>query len=209
MKLQIALDFFKLEYALNLMEIIHPYVDIAEIGTPLMVSEGFRAVTRMKELYPHIDVLADMKLMDGGEPISGAAFDAGADIVSVLGLTNNATVTGAVTAARRRGKQICADTIGVVNLAERTRELEQLGVDFIAVHTAHDLLDCVSTPVEALKVIKSNLTGGKCLSVISGGITPAAMPEIAAVGPGVVIVGSGVTKAKDPLAVVKILSSYK
>ena len=42
MKLQVALDFFKLEDAIALMCKIHPFVDIAEIGTPLVLSEGFR-----------------------------------------------------------------------------------------------------------------------------------------------------------------------
>ena len=76
MKLQVALDFFKLEDAIALMCKIHPFVDIAEIGTPLVLSEGFRAVSVMKAMYPHIDILADMKLMDGGEPIASHAFDA-------------------------------------------------------------------------------------------------------------------------------------
>jgi 3-hexulose-6-phosphate synthase len=209
MKLQAALDFFNLEEALNLMKIIHPYVDIAEIGTPLMLSEGFRAVSEMKRLYPNIDVLADIKLMDGGRPIAGAAFDAGADIVTVLGVTNNFTISGAVSAAQERScKRVCVDTIGVVDLAKRTKELESLGADFIAVHTAHDLLGCVSTPIEALKVIKENLSTQNCKSVISGGITPEAMPEIVTVSPDVVIVGSGLTKAKDPLKVALTLKSF-
>ena len=53
MKLQVALDFFKLEDAIALMCKIHPFVDIAEIGTPLVLSEGFRAVSVMKAMYPH------------------------------------------------------------------------------------------------------------------------------------------------------------
>ena len=208
MKLQVALDFFDLKKALKLMELIHTYVDIAEIGTPLIVREGIRAVEEMKNKYPHIDVLADIKIMDGGAPISGAAFDAGADIVTVLGLTNNATVEGAVSAARKRGKRICADMIGVTDLAKRTCELESMGVDYIAVHTAHDMLGCISTPIEALKIIKNNIRGEKCMSVISGGITPEAMPEIAAVKPDVVIVGSGLTKSDDPIMVARTLKFF-
>lgn len=207
MKLQVALDFFKLEDAIALMCKIHPFVDIAEIGTPLVLSEGFRAVSVMKAMYPHIDILADMKLIDGGEPIASHAFDAGADIVTVLALTNDSTVRGAVKAARERGKRVCADTIGATDLAKRTQELEALGVDYIAVHTAHDMLNCISAPIEALKVIRSNIKG-TCQTVISGGIKPGTMPEIAAEKPDVVIVGSGLTKAKDPLSVAKLLKAF-
>lgn len=208
MQLQVALDYFSIREALHLMEIIHPYVDIAEIGTPLMVSEGFAAIKEMKKRYPHISVLADMKIMDGGEPISDAAFAAGADIVTILGLTNDETVMGAVRAAHKHGKEICADTIGAQDLAQRTRRLEELGVHYVAVHTAHDMLGCISAPIDALKVIRANLVTGKCKSVISGGITPDDMPKIAQVGPDVVIVGSGLTTAKDPLCVARALKSF-
>ena len=210
MELQAALDFFSTKDALALMDKIHPYVDIAEIGTPLMVSEGFGAVSIMKEKYPSIKVLADMKLMDGGKPIAAHALDAGADIVTVLGLTNNATIAGAVEAAHERNKAVCVDTIGIDSaiLGERTRELEEMGVDYIAVHTAHDMLHCINTPIEALKVIKNNLHTGRCKSVISGGISPESIPEIAEVGPDVVIVGRSLTKAKDPVAVARSLRSY-
>lgn len=204
MKLQAALDFFRLEDAVKLMEKIHPYVDIAEIGTPLMLSEGVCAVTRIKALYPHIEVLADMKIMDGGDPIASCAFEAGADIVTILGLTNDSTAAGAVAAARRYGKRVCADTIGVSDLVRRTEALDALGVDFIAVHTAHDMLSCVSAPIEALKVIKASVR--RAQTVISGGITVAQIPEIAAVGPDVVIVGSALTTAKDPAAVASALA---
>lgn len=66
MKLQVALDFNTLKEALAFLEVVHPYADIAEIGTPLMLSEGVRAVSEVKRLYPQLQVLADMKLMDGG-----------------------------------------------------------------------------------------------------------------------------------------------
>lgn len=207
MKIQCAMDFDNLDSALSLLAIIHPYVDIIEVGSPLILSEGCHAVTRIKELYPHHDVLADMKIMDGGEDISSTAFHAGADIVTILGVTNDATVEGAVKAAKRYGKKICADMMNVVNLAERTRKLEEIGVDIVAVHTAHDTLNCIGTPIDALRVIRKNLVTGKCLSAISGGITLIAIPEICEIGPDVVIVGSALTTAKDPLAVAQQLKA--
>lgn len=203
MKLQAALDFDNLRDALALMEVIHPYVDIAEIGTPLMLAEGTRAVAEVKRRYPSIDVLADMKIMDGGESIAGIAFRAGADIVTVLGVTNDATISGVVQAARHFGKRAFADTLAVTNLAERTRQLDKLGVDYISVHTAYDLRDCIRTPIDALKVIQANLTHAK--SAISGGVNVAIMPEIRTVGPEIVIVGSALTTAQDPLAVARAL----
>lgn len=203
MKLQAALDFDNLPEALELMAAIHPYVDIAEIGTPLMLSEGARAIAEVKRRYPFLEVLADMKIMDGGEPIASIAFRAGADIVTVLGATNDATVAGAVKAARAAGKKVLADTIGVAPLAERTRRLDELGVDYVSVHTAHDLLDCVSTPIEALRIIQANLKNGR--AAISGGVTLDQLPEICAISPEIVIVGSALTTAQNPTATAKAL----
>lgn len=121
----------------------------------------------------------------------------------MLGVTNDATVAGVVRAAKEYNAASFADTIAVTDLAQRTRVLDALGVDYVSVHTAHDLLDCISTPVEALKVIQANLTHAK--AAISGGVNVAQMPDICRLAPEIVIVGSALTTAADPLAVAKQL----
>lgn len=206
MKLQAAIDCRTLNEALALMERIHPYVDIVEVGSLLGLCEGFQALTEMKKRYPHLKVLSDAKIVDGGYDISALAYDAGADIVTTIGMTNNETCRGIVRAAHERGKEAMADMIGVANLAERVRELDEMGFDYILVHTAHDMLNCISAPLEALKVIQENVRHAK--AGISGGITVDQMPEIAAAGPDWVVVGSALYGAEDPAAVAKALKSY-
>lgn len=155
MQLQAAIDLTSIDAAIELMEKIHPYVDIIEIGSFLGLIEGFSALTKMKQAFPNKQVLADAKIVDGGYDIGAAAYDAGADIVTTIGMTNNETCAGLVRAAHERGKWAMADTIGVVNLAQRVQELDEMGFDYILVHTAHDMLNCISAPIEALKVIFS------------------------------------------------------
>lgn len=208
MQLQVALDVKTVDDALSIMAKVAPWVDIIEIGTPLVVAEGARVCRVLKDAYPDKELLFDAKIMDGGRSLSEMGFKNGADIVTVLGITNDSTVSGAVTCAERYGGYICADTIGIKadELPGRTRELEALGCGSVAVHTAHDMLGTIATPIEALKVIKANLTPGSgCKSVITGGVRPEAMPEIVAVGPDIVIVGSGICKAEDPAHVARIL----
>lgn len=154
MQLQAAIDLTSIEAAIELMEKIHPYVDIIEIGSFLGLIEGFDALTKMKRAFPDKLVLADAKIVDGGYAIGAAAYDAGADIVTTIGMTNNETCAGLVRAAHERGKWAMADTIGVANLAQRVQELDDMGFDYILVHTAHDMLDCISAPIDALKVIQ-------------------------------------------------------
>lgn len=204
-QLQAAIDLTSIDAAIELMEKIHPYVDIIEIGSFLGLIEGFSALTKMKRAFPEKLVLADAKIVDGGYDIASAAYDAGADIVTTIGMTNNETCAGLVRAAHERGKWAMADTIGVANLAERVQELDAMGFDYLLVHTAHDMLNCISAPIEALKVIKANIRHAK--AGISGGITPEQMPEIVAARPDWVVVGSALYKAQDPVAVAKALKA--
>ncbi|HIU33675.1 MAG TPA: orotidine 5'-phosphate decarboxylase [Candidatus Pullichristensenella excrementigallinarum] len=206
MELQVAIDYTNLDKAFDLMEKIHEYVEIVEIGSLLGLCEGFSALGKMKAKYPRKKILSDCKIVDGGYDIAGLAYDAGADIVTTLGMTNNETCMGVVRAAHERGKEAMVDTIGVSNLAERVRELDAMGFDYILVHTAHDMLNCISAPIEALKVIRANVKRAK--AGISGGITVNQMPEIMAAKPDWVVVGSALYNAEDPAAVAKALKSY-
>ena len=62
-----------------------PAVDIVEIGTPLLIAEGLGAVRAVCSAHPGMIVLADTKIMDAGGYEARLAFEAGADIVTVLG----------------------------------------------------------------------------------------------------------------------------
>ncbi|WP_186819952.1 orotidine 5'-phosphate decarboxylase / HUMPS family protein, partial [Bacillus tropicus] len=65
--------------------------------------------------------------------------EAGADIITVLGATDDSTIKGAVAEARKQQKKILVDMINVKNLETRAKEIDQLGVDYICVHTGYDL----------------------------------------------------------------------
>ncbi len=99
------------EAALALAEKVADYVDIIELGTPLIKKEGQSVVAAMKKAHPDKLIFADMKIMDTGELEADMAFDAGADIVSVLAVSNDDTIKGAVTSARKHGREVCADTL--------------------------------------------------------------------------------------------------
>jgi 3-keto-L-gulonate-6-phosphate decarboxylase len=67
MQLQFAMDTLTTDDALRLAKAAAPHVDILELGTPLVKSEGFAAITAVKEAHPDKTVLADLKTMDAGE----------------------------------------------------------------------------------------------------------------------------------------------
>lgn len=64
MQLQLALDLVNIPEAKELVKEVEEYVDIVEIGTPVIINEGLRAVKEIKEAFPHLTVLADLKIMD-------------------------------------------------------------------------------------------------------------------------------------------------
>ena len=94
MKLQIALDDITREAAKVLLEKIQEDVDIIEIGTPFAYYNDISVIQEFKNLYPKAKILADYKILDGGEFMSALAFRAGADIVTVSVSANNETIAG-------------------------------------------------------------------------------------------------------------------
>ena len=65
MKLQLAIDLVDTAGAIALVkEIGEDNLDIVEIGTPVVINEGLRAVKEMKAAFPNLTVLADLKIMD-------------------------------------------------------------------------------------------------------------------------------------------------
>lgn len=201
MKLQIALDDITLENALSLMEKVQDYVDIIEIGTPFVYQYGMEAVRVMKERFPNKEVLADMKIMDAGAYEAEEALAVGADYVTVLGVTDNLTIKGCIEAVEKYGKEIVVDMICVPNLEERIATLEEMGVHGIAVHTGTDQQAIGRTPLDDLKVMSA--CAKKAKISVAGGIKPSTIPAYAAYNPEVLIVGSGICHAEDPVAAAK------
>ncbi len=109
MKLQLALDDITLTAALTLVDKVREYIDIIEVGTPFLYEEGLAAVRELRKRFPEKEVLADMKIMDAGEYETRQALKAGADYVTVLGVTDILTVKGCLAVAAAIGKTIVAD----------------------------------------------------------------------------------------------------
>ena len=128
MKLQLALDRPDLARELELMSSVARYIDLVEAGTPLLIREGIRAVRELRRRYRGRQVVADIKVVDAGEPIAELAFAAGANIVTVLGCASDEVIERVVKTARRYDGEVMADSLGVVQIQERARELRALGV---------------------------------------------------------------------------------
>ncbi|MEH7329962.1 3-hexulose-6-phosphate synthase [Priestia megaterium] len=195
MELQLALDLVNISEAKEVVQEVQEYIDIVEIGTPVVINEGLKAVKEIKEAFPSLKVLADLKIMDAGAYEVMKASEAGASIITILGTTDDSTIKGAVEEAKKQGTQILVDMINVKNLEQRAKEVDALGVDYICVHTGYDLQAEGETPFEQLQTIKRVVKNAK--TAVAGGIKLNTLPEVVQSQPDLVIVGGGITSEKD------------
>lgn len=200
MRLQIAFDMVSIEEALEMAEKIHDIIDIVEIGTPMIIKYGMQPVKRMKERFPQLTVLADTKIADGGEIEARYAVEAGADIVTVLAVAADNTITGAKNVVHKAGKELYVDLLSTPDIIQRSKELETMGVDYIGVHTAVDVQQSGTTPFNDLKKLSETVSHTRIAA--AGGITLDTLSLAMISHPDVIIAGGGLTNAPDLRAAV-------
>ncbi|PCF35461.1 3-hexulose-6-phosphate synthase [Staphylococcus delphini] len=198
MELQLAIDLLNKEDAAELAKKVTDYVDIVEIGTPIVINEGLPAVQHLKENVKDEDVkvLADLKIMDAADYEVSQAVKFGADVVTILGVAEDASIKNAVEEAHKHGKELLVDLIAVQDLEKRAKEIDAFGADYIAVHTGYDLQAQGQSPLDSLRKVKSVIKNAKI--AVAGGIKPETVKEVADEGPDLIIVGGGIANADDP-----------
>lgn len=198
MELQLALDLVNIPEAIEVVKEVEEYIDIVEIGTPVVINEGLRAVKEMKAAFPNLKVLADLKIMDAAGYEVMKASEAGADIITILGAAEDMSIKGAVEEAKAQGNKILLDMIGIKDIKSRAKELDELGVDYICVHTGYDLQAIGQNSFEDLMTIKNVVKNAK--TAIAGGIKLDTLPEVVKLKPDLVIVGGGIANQDDKAA---------
>jgi len=136
---QISIDVTTLEEAMDLAHAsVRAGVDWLEVGTPLILAEGLHAVRAFRQAFPNVPIVADLKTMDGAGLEGEMMFKAGANMTVVMGQAHDASIIEQVKMAKQYGGKVMCDVMLCPNKPERARQAQDMGVDFIIVHTGFD-----------------------------------------------------------------------
>jgi 3-hexulose-6-phosphate synthase/6-phospho-3-hexuloisomerase len=196
--LQVALDFVDLPRAILVAkEAVSGGADWVEAGTPLIKAEGLQAVRELKATFPDRTIVADMKTMDAGRVEVEYAAKAGAGVVGVLGAASDSTIKECVEAARNYGCKLIVDMVEVADPVARAKRAEELGADYIAIHTAIDQQMRGEMPFDTLRAV------AEAVSIpvsAAGGINSETAAAAVEAGAAIVVVGGAIIKAQDAAA---------
>jgi 3-hexulose-6-phosphate synthase/6-phospho-3-hexuloisomerase len=136
---QISLDLTTINEAIETAEMaIRAGVDWLEAGTPLILAEGLHGVRALRERFPEIPIVADLKTMDGGYLEAEMMAGAGATHVVVMAQAHEETIKCVVKAGRDCGVGVMGDNLGYSTMVDGARRLEDLGCDFVVHHIGYD-----------------------------------------------------------------------
>lgn len=198
--LQFALDFISLPPAIAVASKTAPHVDIFEIGTPLCKAAGLDAIRAVREVCPDNLILADFKTPDVGWLEAKMAFDAGADLMTVIGGAPMATVESALKTANEYGKQILMELTGVLDIITRAQEWRQVGIEWMVYHRGWDEeASNRQWSQDDLDTIQRLIDMGFKVTV-TGGLTNETIPFFQNIPVTALITGRAIHAAKDPVA---------
>lgn len=197
--LQIALDFIDINDAIKIVNQVKDFEnEIIEIGTPLLKATGIEGIKKIRKIVPDKIVLADTKTADAGDVEVEIAKLGEANIMTVLGIMDNSTISSAVKKARELDILVQADLINVKNTYERARELKELGVDIIGLHVGLDVQKSRGITIANLRDEIAKISNLNTIISVAGGLNKDKIFELIDLPINIFVVGSAITKSNDP-----------
>lgn len=136
---QISLDIIDLEEALATAAMaLEAGVDWLEAGTPLILAEGMHGIRALRQRWPEVPIVADLKTMDGGWLEAEVMAKAGATHVVVMARAHPETIKEVVKAGRDLGVKVMGDNLGCEDMVAGAKLLEDMGCDYVIHHIGYD-----------------------------------------------------------------------
>jgi aldehyde:ferredoxin oxidoreductase len=198
-KIQVAIDERYMKDALPIAEAAYRGgADIIEAGTPLIKSEGLRVIKEFRKLCPNATIVADLKTFDTGWLETELAAENGADIVTVMGATDDYTIKDAVGAARKYGLKVMVDLMNLKDPISRAIEVEKLGVDVVCLHVGISAQIREREVDQKIAMVESLVKSVNIPVAVAGGIKLEVVPLLVKAGAKIIIVGGAITKSANP-----------
>ena len=136
---QISLDLTNIDEAIETASMaLRAGVDWLEAGTPLILAEGLHGVRNLRDSFPKVPIVADLKTMDGGYLEAEMMAKAGATHVVVMARAHPETIKCVVKAGKDFGIKVMGDNMISDNMIDGAKLLEDLGCDYIIHHIGYD-----------------------------------------------------------------------
>lgn len=138
--LQLALDLTDSDKALEIAKKTQNDVDIIEIGTVLAIEAGLKSVRDIKAAVSNVQILADIRIIKAGGKLAKMAYEAGADIVTIISDATNETFEAVVA---EKNKAVNRDVMIEINTSYTDEQLnywKSLGLQHIIFHRGSEIV---------------------------------------------------------------------
>jgi 3-keto-L-gulonate-6-phosphate decarboxylase len=199
--LQVALDVSELSKAVEIANTaarFHSF--IVEVGDPLIKRYGMEAVRQIRKIQPKFPLVVEMASSDWAEEQVSLAAEAGADIVLLMGLSNETRIEKAVYSARKNEVGLILELPPKQGIAKWCRTAEEFGVDGIAILRN---IDSSGKPSDSLSRLRAARKETNIPIAVSGGFTPTQIENMINDDWNVVIVGRAIVDAPDPKEIMR------
>jgi 3-hexulose-6-phosphate synthase len=199
MKLQVAIDRVSLEKAENLIKIFDGLADVIEVGTSLVKDYGLLKLKELTSKKMKSQILGDIKTSDEGAYEFKQGFRQGFDILTVMGSASLETIEKCYEVSEESNGTMMIDLLECSD--EKIKEISNFKNAIYCIHASIDREKLIN-PGKTVKEFKEKFPEVNRIAV-AGGITLDSIPELNKYNIELVIVGSAITSADNPIETAK------
>lgn len=195
--LQLALDELSLESAYKVLDTgVDEVVDIIECGTILIGSEGRKAVSILRDRYPHKKLVADFKIADSGKVMAGMLLDGKPDLITVICAANHKTMKAVVDEIKDRNlnTEVQMELYGNWTFDE-IDIWKNIGINHVVLH--HSVDETAGWSKKELEIVKK-LCDKDINVTVTGGIDLDSIELFKGLPIYCIIAGRSIRKADNP-----------
>lgn len=202
MKVQVAIDRVELDKAIALVEKFNGVADIIEIGTSLIKDYGLLNLKNLHLKATNSLILGDIKTNDEGTYEFTMGYNQGFDILTVMGSSSLETLQKCYDVSKEYNKKMMIDLLECSY--EKIKEISRFDEAIYCLHTSVDKSNSNNIIYE-LREFKLKFPLIKNIA-IAGGINLEVIKKLKNEDINIVVIGSSITAAKDPM---KVLNEIK